>query len=128
MADHGHYSLEQLAPRYCFKVPFIICNIWITTLQIVQTKTFRKWLCDIREPAMTAAITARVARLGAGHPGDVKHLSEGLWEMRIHQGPGLRIYFTRRSGKIVILLCGGDKGSQKRDIERAKSMLNNLEF
>lgn len=96
--------------------------------EIIQTKTFRKWLCDLWDPTMTAAITARVTRLGAGHPGDVKHLSEGLWELRIHYGPGLRVYFTRRAGKIVILLCGGDKGSQKRDIERAKAMLNDLEF
>lgn len=96
--------------------------------EIIQTKTFRKWLCDLWDPTMIAAITARVTRLGAGHPGDVKHLSEGLWELRIHYGPGLRVYFTRRAGKIVILLCGGDKGSQKRDIERAKAMLNDLEF
>lgn len=68
------------------------------------------------------AIAKRIDRLAFGHAGDAKPVGHGVSELRIHAGPGYRAYFIRRGDTIVVLLCGGDKGSQARDIERAKTL------
>lgn len=70
-------------------------------------------------------IAARLARLAAGLQGDVSPVGEGVSELRIHYGPGYRVYFQKRGTVLVILLCGGDKGSQTRDIETAKELAKN---
>jgi putative addiction module killer protein len=71
-------------------------------------------------------ITARIRRLSLGNPGDVKPVGSGVSEMRIDYGPGYRVYFTRRGDVVVILICGGDKRTQDRDIARALALAREL--
>ncbi len=89
--------------------------------EVRQTKQFAKWIRALKDHKAKAAIAERIFRLQNRNFGDVKRF-EGIGELRIHIGPGYRVYFTQRDETIVILLCGGDKGSQKRDIKRAKEM------
>ena len=96
--------------------------------EIRQTEAYSKWERSLRNSVARAAITARVVRLANGNPGDVKPVGDGVSEMRIHYGPGYRIYFQQRGSTIILLLCGGDKGSQARDIERAKELAANAEI
>lgn len=74
-----------------------------------------------------AQLVRRIERLAAGNAGDQRFLGGGLYELREHTGPGYRIYFTFRSGNLILLLAGGDKGSQERDIDVARSMIERLE-
>lgn len=90
--------------------------------EIRQTDTYAKWERSLRDSIARAAITARVVRLANGNPGDVKPVGDGVSEMRIHYGPGYRVYFQQHGSTIILLLCGGDKGSQTRDITRAKEL------
>lgn len=87
-----------------------------------QTETFRKWERRLKDDRARAAIASRLDRLGFGLPGDVAPVGNGISELRIHYGPGYRIYFSRRAGEVILLLCGGDKGSQERDIAAAKRL------
>jgi putative addiction module killer protein len=92
-----------------------------------QTEVFLKWRHKLRDDKARAAIATRISRLAEGAVGDVKSVGDGVMEMRIHYGPGYRIYFVRRGDEIVILLCGGDKSSQSRDIETAKKLAEEVE-
>ena len=94
-------------------------------IKIKRTETFSKWIRDLRDRSARITIAQRIERLEAGLPGDVKAVGEGVSELRIHVGPGYRVYFQRRGNLLVILLCGGDKGSQSRDIEKAKVLAKN---
>lgn len=96
-------------------------------LQIKQTETFRNWEQALGDRKARALIAARLTRIAYGFLGDVKSLGDGISEIRIHHGPGYRIYFTRRGNEIIVLLCGGDKGSQKRDIAAAKTLAAKLD-
>lgn len=96
-------------------------------MQIVQTATYQHWEQGLRDERARAAIAARISRLAYGLQGDVKSVGGGISEIRIHYGPGYRIYFTRRGDEVVLLLCGGDKGSQSRDIEQARQIARQLE-
>ena len=87
-----------------------------------QTENFSAWLKDLRDLRGKAKIMARIQRLEDGNPGDVAPVSDGVSEMRIHFGPGYRVYFVNRGGELIVLLCGGDKSSQGRDIEAAKKL------
>jgi len=89
---------------------------------ILQTEHFRTWLMGLSDVAARAAIVARVKRASFGNFGDVKPVGEGVTEMRIDTGPGYRVYYVRRGRTVYLLLCGGDKKTQKRDIERAIDM------
>ncbi|KRE12758.1 hypothetical protein ASE66_19875 [Bosea sp. Root483D1] len=91
-------------------------------LQLRQTDTFRKWQRRLTDQKARAAIAARLFRLANGLAGDVASVGEGVSELRIHYGPGYRIYFKRRGHEIVILLSGGDKSTQERDIALAKRL------
>lgn len=93
-------------------------------VEVIQTNVFQAWLSGLHDLRATARIQMRIDRLADGNPGDVKPVGQGLSEMRINYGPGYRVYFINRGGIVVILLCGGDKGSQARDIETAKTMAN----
>jgi putative addiction module killer protein len=87
-----------------------------------QTDTFRKWWTKLRDDRARGVIFARLDRLAYGHAGDVEPVGDGVSELRIHYGPGYRIYFQRRGATILVLLCGGDKGSQESDIRTAKRL------
>ena len=87
-----------------------------------QTETFRRWERRLKDQKARALIAARLLRLASGLAGDVAPVGEGISELRIHYGPGYRVYFQRRGAEIIILLCGGDKGSQERDIRAAKQI------
>ncbi|MER2250201.1 type II toxin-antitoxin system RelE/ParE family toxin [Methylorubrum podarium] len=95
--------------------------------EIVRTRVFADWLRGLRDDRAKARIAVRLDRLALGHEGNSKPVGEGVSELRIDYGPGYRIYFTYRDRTLVILLCGGDKSSQKRDIARAKSLAVTLE-
>jgi|SRR5450830_564747 len=91
-------------------------------LEIKQTATFVAWERKLRDHKAKALIAARVFRLANGLMGDVSPVGQGVSELRIHYGPGYRVYFQQRGSELVILLCGGDKGTQSRDIEIAKNL------
>lgn len=91
-------------------------------LQIKQTATFQKWERKLKGGRAKAMIAARIFRLANGLAGDVAPVGEGISELRIHHGPGYRVYFQQYGSQIIILLCGGDKSSQGRDIETAKRL------
>lgn len=92
-----------------------------------QTETFSKWLQDLRDRRAAAKIAARLARLELGNFGDAEPVGQGVTELRIHFGPGYRVYVVQRGEVLVVVLCGGDKSSQRRDISRAKDMARELE-
>ncbi|MEA3642022.1 MAG: type II toxin-antitoxin system RelE/ParE family toxin [Lamprobacter sp.] len=91
-------------------------------LEIKQTDTFRKWERKLRDQRAKAMIAARIFRLANGLSGDVEPVGAGVSELRIHHGPGYRVYFKQHKSEIVILLCGGDKSTQKSDIATAKRL------
>lgn len=95
-------------------------------IEVVETDAFSRWLDDLRDDRARARVLARIHRLAFGNAGDARPIGGGLSELRIDHGPGYRIYFVRRGPTLVILLAGGDKGSQSRDILRARQLANAL--
>jgi putative addiction module killer protein len=95
-------------------------------IEIKQTETYFKWEHKLKDQRAKAAIAARVFRLANGLLGDVSPVGQGISELRIHYGPGYRIYFKQNGNEIVILLCGGDKSTQSKDIETAKKLAKEL--
>lgn len=91
-------------------------------MEIKQTESFQKWEHKLKDKLAKAAIAARLFRLSNGLPGDVSSVGGGVNELRIHYGPGYRIYFKQYKKEIILLLCGGDKSSQNKDIEDAKKL------
>lgn len=89
--------------------------------------TFGAWLDGLSDATAQGIIVARIKRLQAGLMGDAKSVGGGVMELRIHRSPGWRVYFTRRGGQIVVLLAGGTKATQSRDIKRAKSFAAEIE-
>ena len=89
-------------------------------IELIRSGTFDTWLSGLRDRRAVARISARLDRLAAGNPGDVEPVGEGVSELRINYGPGYRVYFIQRGPVLVILLCGGDKSTQSKDIKRAK--------
>ncbi len=96
-------------------------------LEIRRTDEFTRWINRLRDRAGRAKILVRIDRLAAGNAGDVRPIGDGLSELRIDHGPGYRVYFVRRGMVLVVLLCGGDKSSQGKDIAKAKEMATDLE-
>ncbi|MFC7400030.1 type II toxin-antitoxin system RelE/ParE family toxin [Chelatococcus sp. GCM10030263] len=96
-------------------------------IEIRETSVYRDWFASLRDTRARMRIVARIYRLSMGNPGDVKPVGEGISELRIDYGPGYRVYYTARGKTIVILLCGGDKGTQDRDIRAAKAIAADLE-
>ena len=84
-------------------------------------KPFTRWFLSIRDRRVRERIQARLTSVRAGNFGDRKSVGDGVWELRLAFGPGYRIYYGEAGNTIVLILCGGDKSSQKRDIERAKN-------
>ena len=92
-------------------------------IELKQTATYEKWEARLRDKRARTIIAARLMRLAEGLPGDVEPVGEGISELRIHYGPGYRgVYFQRRGNLLVVLLCGGDKSTQARDIATAKKL------
>lgn len=88
-------------------------------LEVIQSETFSGWLSELRDSRARARIQMRIARVSAGNFGDAKPVGGGVSELRIDYGSGYRLYFMRRGPVTVVLLCGGDKGTQAADIKRA---------
>lgn len=95
-------------------------------MEVRKTEVFAKWLDGLRDLRARARVQVKIERLAAGHPGDVKPVGEGVSELRVHYGPGYRVYYKQEGWHLVILLAGGDKRSQARDIERALRLARNL--
>lgn len=95
-------------------------------LEVRKTERFNLWLQALTDSSARAQILARLARLAAGHVGDWRAVGRGVRELRIHYGPGYRVYFVQVGARIVLLLAGGDKSSQKRDIARALALAATL--
>ncbi len=93
---------------------------------IRQTETFRTWERNLKDKVVRATIAARIFRLVNGLPGDVSTVGEGVFELRIHIGPGYRLYYANEGERIVILLCGGTKKRQQNDIDTARRLLKEL--
>lgn len=91
-------------------------------IELKQTETFAKWESRLRDKRARTVIAARLTRLAHGLLGDVEPVGEGVSELRIHYGPGYRIYFQQRGDVLIVLLCGGDKKTQTRDIATAKML------
>ncbi len=90
---------------------------------ILRTEIFSAWLDGLADERAKARIAARILSAANGNLGDCEPVGDGVSEMRVHYGPGYRLYFARHGKTIYLLLCGGDKSSQKRDIKRAKAIL-----
>ena len=88
-------------------------------IEVRETETFSQWLSGLRDARAKAEVARRVRRLALGNPGDVKPVGDGVSELRIHYGPGYRVYYVQRGNLLVVLLCGGDKGTQAKDIAAA---------
>jgi len=89
---------------------------------IEQTDVFRQWRANIKDERLLFAVAGRIDRLSFGLLGDAKPLSGGVSELRIHYGAGYRLYFQRRDKEVILLLCGGEKSTQQRDIKRAQKI------
>ncbi len=95
-------------------------------MKLIRTQKFTKWIRKLKDRNVLSLIADRLERLEEGHFGDCKSVGANVSELRIHYGAGYRIYFSRRGDEIIILLAGGLKRSQKRDIEYAKEMAKSL--
>lgn len=92
---------------------------------IRMTPKFEAWLKGLKDRRATIRILDRIVRVESGHLGDVKPVGEGVSEMRITYGPGYRLYFVRSGNVVIVLLCGGDKSTQQKDIAEAKRLAKN---
>ena len=97
------------------------------SFEIISTTTFEKWLKGMKDRSTKNKLLSRLARIENGNFGDCKQLNSNLFELRFFFGSGLRIYYTIRNNKVVLLLVGGDKSSQSKDIEKANQIIGELE-
>lgn len=95
-------------------------------IEIRKTDLFAQWLDELRDLQARARVQVRIERLAAGNPGDVEPVGEGVSELRINYGPGYRVYFKKRGSELIVLLAGGDKSTQARDIKAALRLARNL--
>ncbi|MBA3034880.1 MAG: type II toxin-antitoxin system RelE/ParE family toxin [Desulfobacterium sp.] len=95
-------------------------------IEIRKTDNFAKWIDELRDIRARVRILVRIERLAAGNPGDVKAVGEGVSELRIDYGPGYRVYYKKQGQKVIILLAGGDKRTQAKDIKTALRLAQNL--
>lgn len=125
-------SVSQTARRVKQKPQTLVARLTTTVydsrmFEIIKTDTFDAWLRGLRDRQVVARINARLRHASAGNLGDVAPVGDGVSEMRLFYGPGYRLYFIRRGVALVVLLCGGDKTTQARDIARAKALSNDWE-
>jgi putative addiction module killer protein len=95
-------------------------------IDIRKTDHFVQWLDNLRDIRARARVLVRIERLATGNPGDVEPVGEGVSELRINYGPGYRVYFKKRGQELIILLAGGDKSTQAKDIKNALRLARNL--
>jgi putative addiction module killer protein len=95
-------------------------------IQIQQTETYARWFSGLRDRLARARIDIRIRRLSLGNPGDGKPVGDGVSELRVDHGPGYRIYFIQRGELVIVLLAGGDKSTQDKDIRDAKALAKDL--
>jgi len=95
-------------------------------VEVRKTETFAKWLDGLHDIQARARVLVRIERLAAGNPGDARPLGEGVSELRIDYGPGYRVYYKQHGRKVIILLAGGDKRTQTKDIKTALRLAQNL--
>ena len=95
-------------------------------IEIRQTEVYARWFDGLRDRRARMRIDERIRRLSLGNPGDVRPVGEGVSELRVHYGPGYRVYLTWRGNALVILLAGGDKGTQDSDIRTALELARGL--
>jgi putative addiction module killer protein len=91
-------------------------------IELIKSDAFDEWLENLRDERAKARIIARLERLAAGNPGDVKPVGDGVSELRINYGPGYRVYYMQHGAELIVLLCGGDKSTQDKDIRKAKEI------
>lgn len=103
-----------------------VTNFIARSLRINKTEEFDRWLRNLRDQVGKRAINTRISRIAVSNFGDSKSVGEGVMELRIHVGPGYRIYFTMVGSEVVLLLVGGDKSSQNQDIDKAKRLANQV--
>jgi putative addiction module killer protein len=96
-------------------------------VEIRETETFSSWLAGLRDATTRAIIAARVQRLARNLQGDVRPVGKGVSEMRIHYGPGYRVYFVHKGHTLIVLLCAGSKATPRRDIATAQALMQQLE-
>lgn len=96
------------------------------TFRVTKSATFLRWLRGLRDKRARARIAVRLDRVEEGNFGDYRSVGGGVSELRIHAGKGYRVYYTIRNNVVVLLLCGGDKSSQAKDVRRAQQMANDL--
>ena len=102
-----------------------VINYTANMKDIRRAEPYKKWFKKLNDKRAKARIYVRIERLAEGNPGDVEPIGEGCSEMRIDYGPGYRVYYKDTGKEIIVLLCGGDKSTQKSDIERAKEIARN---
>jgi len=95
-------------------------------IEIRKTESFAKWIDNLADIRAKARILVRIERLASGNPGDVRATGEGISELRINYGPGYRVYYKTVGQTLIILLAGGDKRTQNKDINTAKQLAKNL--
>lgn len=98
----------------------------MAAIEVRQSDQFQDWLRRLKDDKARARIANRIRRMELGNPGDTRQLGGGLMEMKIDYGPGYRVYFAYQGDSVVILLYGGDKRTQRRDIEKARAMVQGL--
>lgn len=95
-------------------------------MRVLMTEVYRDWIDALKDRAGRARIQVRIDRLAHGNPGRHRNLTDGVSELKIDVGPGYRVYYTERDGELIVLLAGGDKSSQQRDIKAAIALAKNL--
>jgi putative addiction module killer protein len=104
----------------------ILYPIRYSIFEVQKTEEFEEWLSGLADQKAQAKIASHIERLGLGNAGDVKPVGAGVSEMKVPYGPGYRVYFKQTDKTIVLLLCGGDKSTQDKDIKRAKEIAAEL--
>lgn len=95
-------------------------------IEIRETEVYKKWFCSIKDKKTKSIIDVRIRRVSLGNFGDIEPVGKGVSELKIHYGPGFRVYLLHQGEAIIILLCGGDKSTQEEDIQKAQDLAHRI--